>query len=1030
MKRIIIYLSAALSLLAVSCTRIEPDPQEPGNGTGLAIDLGVLSADIVRTKAATEKPGVSNLNENKVYTLDYFLFKVNPSTNTSAEAFLAGRLEFGTNGIEPTTDELAEENAQVIDLDAYYNLDDENKNCYAYVIANLPDSFTWTDGKLYSGTTAVGSGTDGAIKWTDLQAIEVVASFKESLDGGKFKPQKSFVMTGLNNKTLTGKGADLLIVDLSRVAAKITLDLNVVKLYDKYEYNTTSGDYAYKGSYFPNIDKIQVYLTYVDESGVLSGTADEYDNTFITYTRNAYIPTVDDSTFKNRVLARDDEGNIIIDSSGNPTYVESASFPSFDVQGTPFYTYPIKWNVTDTHAPFIKIIIPWVKYDVPAGLREQYTIFNQVNHTVDLNPTSAAYLALVDAVVGDAEDERTFDQNMSVSVSGTSYSLTRTTTAAAMTSRFGDEYYYKINIPVEDYELASNNWYMIKLDISVLGSESDDAMVVIDGSTMGIYVLDWSTPHESMGGNLDNGRYLSTAQDEYTFDAVKSIDIPVISSHTIKARITDRKVKVKGQWVSSYNTGSTPHSVADRGSVSTSGTSLLTLTNELNTTMGSNLDCYPFKFEIEITQINSDGTDTNSLLKNITVIQYPSIFVDHISGGSAMVDGYYGNVSNHYKTGFVLGTNTSGTNQGGMGGGTPFTSNTFTYREGTNSGITVQFDNSTTTTIGNNSAAQGGNICMRVGTRTSNGTITFTAPQGGPNITAVYIRYSTGDNYLPTDYSWTLPEDGSTTASSYNVWRGSARKVVLSMRRNQNNSYATVQRVAVYSNSSISGYGNSEQNDRSVSTPYAPITRYATGELNMTVVTISSLGANSQYSRPADGGSGAATPQDYLIADPREVSGWSSRDLVQEILVGNRSVPNFIAPKVLVSSRWGRTVDWGGDCRSADTYDVDYETAVKRCATYQEAGYPAGRWRLPTEAEIIFMMGLQKANLISTLFSTSSAYNVTASGSILSIDGSGNISYWSKHHQLNSMRCVYDLWYWGDEPVTGAANTYTIKPTK
>jgi hypothetical protein len=278
------------------------------------------------------------------------------------------------------------------------------------------------------------------------------------------------------------------------------------------------------------------------------------------------------------------------------------------------------------------------------------------------------------------------------------------------------------------------------------------------------------------------------------------------------------------------------------------------------------------------------------------------------------------------------------------------------------------------------------------------------------------------------------------------MWRGSARQVVVSLRRN--NSYATVNRVAVYSNSSSSGYGDSGNNSYSVSTPYAPITRLVptNEELNMTVVSISSLGANSTYTRPADGSvnGSTATSQSYLIADPREVSGWNSSDLVpywsgtynngsavawdddivREIRIGTTSVPNLIAPKVLVSSRWGRTVDWGSDARNATTYLVDFETAQKRCATYQEAGYPAGRWRLPTEAEIIFMAQLQSNGLISTLYS-GGGYNATASGTIIGVNNN-TVSYWSTNHTLNSMRCVYDLWYWGDAPVDGAASKYTI----
>ncbi len=1010
MKKTLIYLSMAASLLALSCTRSELDQPMTGNGSGLAIRLGVRSADAISTRATATGDSTYVANENKVNTLDYFLFYKDPSTNTTEEAFLQGRLTF--SDFEPVTEDLAREKAEFIDLKDYYSDESADKNVHVYVIANLTDDYEYKDGKLYSGTTEL------VANWTTLQALEIATDFKKTLSSGQFKPQDGFVMTGLKSQLLTGKGPDEVIVDLSRIASKITVDLNVVKLFDEYKYNTAFGVFEYQATYFPNVEHTQVYLSYVDSTSFINPPTSSYDQTFFTYNRYAFDPEVTESSFKNQILKRDEEGAIVVGPDGKPEYEESAEFPAFGVSGSPFYSYPITWDPKDPHAPFIKIIIPWVKYKIPssaAALYQDYAIENKVTHMVDFDPTKDSYKAIVNA----AQDSG-FPLTLDVTYNGNTYTLDRLTSPASMNGRYGDEFYYKVNIPSEEYKLDPNNWYMIKLDISVLGSESDDASVIISGSKMGIFVMDWSTP-EDLGGDLDGGRFLSTAQKEYRFDAVNSITIPVISSHTIDADIVTAQRKVKGVWVN-----------VERGEVTTSGTDKLTLTNALNNTIGGDLDCYPFRFVVKITQKNSDGTTTGTLEEVITITQYPPIYVDTIPGGNAMVDGYYGNVDNHYKTGFVLGTGGNG-----MEGGTAF-ANTNTYREGTNSGITVAFGNST---YNNNN--------MRVGTTRSNGTITITAPEGGPNITEVYVRYS-GDNDVPTYYTWTVSDGYTTSPNAYSVWRGSARQVVLSMRR-ENNGYATVQRVAVYSNSTTSsgsGNSNSGNTERSVSTPYAPIVQNLSSsrEPNMTVITISTLGDNSKYTRPRDQSidGSSATEHDYLIADPRQLSGYSSRDLVpywsgsynngqavawddgiaREIRVGNRRITNLIAPRFLVSSAWGRTVDWGSDARSAATYEADYETAEKRCATYQEAGYPAGRWRLPTEAEIFFTKNLQQYSFISTLFSDGS-YNATASGSILRLNGT-TFSYYSKNERINSMRCVYDLWYWGDEPVDGAESTYTI----
>ena len=98
--------------------------------------------------------------------------------------------------------------------------------------------------------------------------------------------------------------------------------------------------------------------------------------------------------------------------------------------------------------------------------------------------------------------------------------------------------------------------------------------------------------------------------------------------------------------------------------------------------------------------------------------------------------------------------------------------------------------------------------------------------------------------------------------------------------------------------------------------------------------------------------------------------------------------------------------------------NITSKGAEMRCATYQEDGFPAGRWRLPTEAEIMFVVDLQKAGVITDVFYGSSEYF-----SATEVDNTHRykISYptngtpsWSSA-TTGSVRCVYDEWYWGDE---------------
>lgn len=110
-------------------------------------------------------------------------------------------------------------------------------------------------------------------------------------------------------------------------------------------------------------------------------------------------------------------------------------------------------------------------------------------------------------------------------------------------------------------------------------------------------------------------------------------------------------------------------------------------------------------------------------------------------------------------------------------------------------------------------------------------------------------------------------------------------------------------------------------------------------------------------------------------------------------------VYRVISPKFRVSSKLG------------GYSEGDREGVMMRCASYQENGYPAGRWRVPTTAEIAFIVYLQSQNAIPELFVNnhyfSSTHMVTEGNNkedIEDIDG-----------EDHSVRCVYDEWYWGSE---------------
>ena len=151
---------------------------------------------------------------------------------------------------------------------------------------------------------------------------------------------------------------------------------------------------------------------------------------------------------------------------------------------------------------------------------------------------------------------------------------------------------------------------------------------------------------------------------------------------------------------------------------------------------------------------------------------------------------------------------------------------------------------------------------------------------------------------------------------------------------------------------------------------------------------------------------------DYVIGDPRQKESTSLSDL-NDVKGGLQSyhptrgrgdgqseVDIVIAPAFKIASSWGQTTS------------TSYDQLEKRCASYQENGYPAGRWRVPTEAEIEFVVGLSDGGYIPVLFNGD---YFASSGRSYNSDGGRDP--WNSRGGNHAVRCVYDVWYWGDDKI-------------
>ena len=116
---------------------------------------------------------------------------------------------------------------------------------------------------------------------------------------------------------------------------------------------------------------------------------------------------------------------------------------------------------------------------------------------------------------------------------------------------------------------------------------------------------------------------------------------------------------------------------------------------------------------------------------------------------------------------------------------------------------------------------------------------------------------------------------------------------------------------------------------------------------------------------------------------------------------------NMLAPSYRISSKFSG-VEFSGFNGATD---ITKEYATYRCAGYQEDGFPAGRWRLPTQGEITFIAKLSSNGVFAELFTSGKRY-WSANGAVY-VQKGGTVKPVEDKTAL--LRCVYDSWYWGDE---------------
>lgn len=157
-----------------------------------------------------------------------------------------------------------------------------------------------------------------------------------------------------------------------------------------------------------------------------------------------------------------------------------------------------------------------------------------------------------------------------------------------------------------------------------------------------------------------------------------------------------------------------------------------------------------------------------------------------------------------------------------------------------------------------------------------------------------------------------------------------------------------------------------------------------------------------RQSTPANLREGLDPPYNEPFADAPAIEGVTRSLLYYYPTEASERTRHMLAPAYRISTKYSGS-EYGG---------TPLEQAKMRCASLQENGFPAGRWRVPTEAEIRFISNLSAHGVFEWQFS----------GDYWSANGAVNVN--KATHTVTPvsktvamLRCVYDSWYWGDDRV-------------
>lgn len=518
------------------------------------------------------------------------------------------------------------------------------------------------------------------------------------------------------------------------------------------------------------------------------------------------------------------------------------------------------------------------------------------------------------------------------------------------------KYYYKIFMPFNTFQ--RNNWYGFYVDVSILGSETDEGKALLEPTC---YLLDWQNKALSINkyATISKARYLSLDKSSWEIDNMDELTIPFLSSHnvtvvpgTVKATrpYYGQITSTKGERVGDYN--STYHATIKQKDannyyldyvgqpagneayepfnwLSNTSTSIV-LTHPLQndyTVSGFDYSPYTIDFDIVHTDlVNEPASYTyQQYVKHITIVQYPGIYIDKYLNRDTLIVKKGGNIPYGY-------------NQGTQ----PWLDMPWGYVY-MNGGRFIRHDN-----ISNNTS--------------SDPYYKLTTASAKKEYQWQTVYYTGGSRDIFNIHVTVLP-------SKFNFIIGDSREDTVNNLDSEQN----------YPNLYIYTVDGSTVEDKVSNWTYLEAIRSGTDEYRET--------SPGVYQRV---GFNSATAL-YGDEDERPLKWYYPTEKTTR-------TENMLSPSYRISSKFGGT-EFGSITKPFAEY---------RCAGYQEDGFPGGRWRLPTKAEVWFIAQLSANKVFEFLFNSGGTY-WSAHGAI-TVNSDGTVS--NSNSTTALLRCVYDSWYW------------------